>query len=296
MSCAIIVYIVRLLDYEKLAAALLQVNPVYLAGAFVLPAVGILISVARWHTLLRLQGIDIQFGFLLRSIFVGRFFNTFLPSTIGGDAMRMLDLFKAGVSKSAAVSTTLIDRGLGLLALASFGGVAFLTSTILLSLVPQLQPLKPLVLAAVCAVFLAFAFFLKLPQGLSTLLRKILPAKLHGTVSVLETLQRRPLLLLWPIALSFLLQINVILFYYLLSLAFDLQIEMTSFFVVIPAVLFAMMLPVSINGIGIKEGVFIFAFGLFGIPTETIIAYTLLTYVDAIVNGIIGGIVYALRD
>ena len=72
-----------------------------------------MITAFRWRTLIRVQGGDAPIFFLVRSFLVALFFNNFLPSTVGGDVVRMYDSWRLGNTKSDAVTVVLVDRLLG---------------------------------------------------------------------------------------------------------------------------------------------------------------------------------------
>jgi hypothetical protein len=75
----------------------------------------------------------------------------------------------------------------------------------------------------------------------------------------------------------------------------ELPIPLVSFFLIIPLVTLLMMLPVSINAIGIRENAFIFFFATFGIFSPEAVAFAWIAYGLVLVQGVLGGIVYALR-
>jgi uncharacterized protein (TIRG00374 family) len=78
----------------------------WLAVAFSLLALGLVFSAYRWRILVRAQGDDAPLGFLVRSYLVGTFFNNFLPTRFGGDAVRIWD----GSKHSRSTRTTAEDR------------------------------------------------------------------------------------------------------------------------------------------------------------------------------------------
>jgi acetyltransferase-like isoleucine patch superfamily enzyme len=92
-----------------------------------------------------------------------------------------------------------------------------------------------------------------------------------------------------------LLQIAVILHYYLISEALGLQIPFIKFWVIIPIALFVQLIPVSINGIGIRENLFVFFLGLFGASAASAIAFSWIAYGMVLILGLFGGILYVLR-
>src|SRR4029079_8680305 len=95
-------------------------DPRWVLAALALTPLGYFVSVRRWRLLIRSQGGDAPLPFLVRSFLVGVFFNNFLPSTIGGDTVRVLDTARTGVGRAKAVAIVFVDRFVGLLALMLF--------------------------------------------------------------------------------------------------------------------------------------------------------------------------------
>jgi hypothetical protein len=95
--------------------------------------------------------------------------------------------------------------------------------------------------------------------------------------------------------LALLLQVNVILHYYCISYALSLGVPLMYFFLIIPVVTVVLMIPVFINGIGGREAAFILLLGAFGVTSSEAIAFSWISFGMILIQGIAGGIVYALR-
>ena len=120
VSAALIAWILAKTPFSDVAAAFRSADPRWVLAALALVPFGCFASVRRWQSLIRAQGGDAALPFLVRSLLVGVFFNNFLPSTIGGDAIRALDTARAGVGRAKAVAIVFVDRFVGLLALMLF--------------------------------------------------------------------------------------------------------------------------------------------------------------------------------
>lgn len=101
-------------------AVLGQADLSYLLVAFLLYVLSLVIRAFRWLVLIRSLDPRVSFGRLLRLYFVGQFFNTFLPSSFGGDVVRALELTQ-DTNTAAAIGTVLLDRMSGLLVLFAMG-------------------------------------------------------------------------------------------------------------------------------------------------------------------------------
>ena len=280
---------------EVLAAAAGAQLPLLLF-AYALNFVGVLITAVRWRGLLEAHGVNAPMGFLVRSVLVGVFFNNFLPSTVGGDAMRAYDLYRLA-QRSAPMTSVVVDRLLGLIVLTLFALVSLPFASQLTSRTPGLSLLVvgggAGLLIVAWSIFSAGSFGIllrmlsKLPAGLSA------PAgRLFGGFGAYRG---QTAALVRGFGWSFLLQSNVILYYVVIARAFGYDIPVIDFFLMVPLVLYVMMVPITVNGIGLRENVFALFFAAYGIGNSGAVAFAWLAYFGGLLYGILGAAVYALR-
>lgn len=151
-STGLIWWILQGADLDTIWASLKGADFTLVLLAFALFYLGYLIIAQRQRTLLAAQNIHVSIGFLLKSFAIGMFFTNLLPSTIGGDASRMYDVWRVGGSKSKAVSVILIDRFFGMFALVIFGLVAAFASEPMRDAIPGLPIYLALALVAMLSV------------------------------------------------------------------------------------------------------------------------------------------------
>lgn len=97
-------------------------RPLQMAGTAAVFLVCLLLAAIRWGILLRAQGISISMLAVLRLSFIGNFFNIIMPGGVGGDVFKAYYVAKGRDQKAAAVTTVLVDRIIGLVAIS---GLAF---------------------------------------------------------------------------------------------------------------------------------------------------------------------------
>ena len=124
LSVALILWITQDVALDSVFAVITESSGSLLILAFSLFFVGYVIAAFRWRTLIRVQDGDAPIFFLVRSFMVALFFNNFLPSTVGGDVVRMYDSWRLGNSKTDAVTVVLVDRFLGVIVLFCFALLA----------------------------------------------------------------------------------------------------------------------------------------------------------------------------
>ena len=299
VSGTVLFWIIHDLELKQVALVIAEADALLLLLAFLMFFLGYLITAFRWRLLLSAQGVSARIGFLVRSFIVAIFFNNLLPSTIGGDIVRVYDSWRLGNSRSGAASVVIVDRLMGLLALASYALVTVISAWELAGLVPALPAL---VLGATLAVGSLAWFVFFAPRRLYQALEKYhapgtappwrILAKIASAFSVFSG--RRDLLGR-AFGLSLLLQLNVIIHFIIVSRALGIDIPVLAMFTVIPLSIFVTMLPVSINGIGLREGVFVFFFSAYGIGAVEAVAFAWVALGFVILQGIMGGILFATR-
>ncbi len=109
---------------QRIAQALLSVNPFWACAAAAVFFASIFGGAFQWYVLLRLQGIEYRLGACFRSYYSGMFLNNFLPGTVGGDALRVWDVHRSEQDLGKATAATLLDRLLGFSALSLFSLMA----------------------------------------------------------------------------------------------------------------------------------------------------------------------------
>ncbi|UCF29285.1 MAG: flippase-like domain-containing protein, partial [Chloroflexota bacterium] len=124
ISLALIAYLLSQTEFSAIFASLISADPRYLLLAMLTLFLGKLISGYRWQILLLAQDIKIPLKTLIASLFVGQFFNSFLPTTIGGDAIRAYDTAIESEESAKAVTTVFMDRFVGVLALVTLAVLA----------------------------------------------------------------------------------------------------------------------------------------------------------------------------
>jgi len=299
VSTILVMWILYGADLGLILKTMATANKPLLILAFSMFFVGYLLTASRWRLLLKAQAIDTKLGYLVRSFMVAMFFNNFLPSTVGGDAVRVYDSWRLGKSKSRALTVIFVDRLLGLLALILLAFAGSFFAHRLTDRVPGLS--LWIVTAAAAALLLSYLIFF--PPGRisewTKIIRLPLPAALKRILGklgdALELFRGRDDVLWRALLLSFALQINVVLHFYVISLALQFPVPWHAFFLIVPIATVTMMLPISINGIGVREGAFAVLLSAYGIGSTQAVAFAWISYGFILLQGLLGGAVFALR-
>lgn len=286
---ALMIWIVRSADTASVFAAMRSANLWLLALAVGMQILGAAIMAARWSLLLAVRDVRPGFGYLFTATVSAFFFRQFLPSVVGGDAIRSVAAWRAGADPGFAALSLVADRLFGLLALILFLVVASVFMTHVAGDLPGLWAGMGLAMAAVGGglVFLMAPGRIRLPARA--------PARLHRILDAMRVFAGAQRIAPACVGLSILLQINVVTFYWVIGQALGLDVPYAAYYVIVPIAIFIMMAPFSINGIGVREVAFIYLLGVWDVGLEQALAFAWLEFGSILTAGLIGGVVYLLH-
>ena len=298
VSAALIAWVLWRTDLGQVGSALRGANPLLLGAAFLQIPLGVLIGAFRWKWLLAAGGVRASLAYLIGGGCVAAFVRLFLPSTIGGDAVRVYDSWRAGASKSLAVATIGVDRLLGLFALALLACAA-------MALNPRTEAIPGArwlgwAAAGGLLVVVGWIFIVgpAAPGPVKSAWRLVPGAfrrpfdKLFGA---LGTFRGKHGVLASVFGMSVVLQFNVVAFYWLIALALGLELTFLDMLAAAPIAVFVMLIPITINGIGLREGIWIVLLGAYGLGEPAAVALSWIELGLFVAFGLLGGIVYAAR-
>jgi len=300
-------------NFKEAANAFRQpnVNYWFITLSFTMNLVVFYLIVLRWNMLLRTQKIYVSQSFLLTSYLIGCFFNNFLPASIGGDIYRIHDTSKLKNSSAAKAATIiLIDRFTGLLSSIIYLMVAialgFLRNFDFGFMIQKWKISNQLFVVLIIVLFILaviIIFLMLYPDffKLNKFFKKIRflhkwENKFRQIYDTLKEFRKSKLILFTNMVLSFMLQLSFTLIYYFAGLGFGInKLSLITFIFITQISIILTMLPISIGGIGIREGTFIILVGAFGGPRDIATIVSLVVLVILLIPGIVGGIIYAIR-
>lgn len=290
VSGAVLGWIGYTTDLAAVGGVLVSAELGYVALSLAWFGVLLVVQAGRWGLVLQALGSALPFGLRVRSFYIGQFFNQTLPSTIGGDAVRIW-LLRDRLPLREAIHGVLCDR------------LVALFSMLLLSLagLPWLAGLDPdgraviSVSAAFGAGFVAMlmvAHVDRLPGALSRL-KWLAPAR------SLSVDLRRVLMNAHPgpaiVLISILVHANAAVIVWWLALGLHAEVTLWQCLILVPPIMVVSAIPISVAGWGVREGAMVAAFSLTGMPAETAFATSLLFGLTLVAVGLPGGIVWLLE-
>lgn len=299
LGLALLALLVHFVDVEQTLRILGGTDPAPLAGAVALAAVAFLVSVERWRLLLAGQGISLPLRTLSGILLVGMFFNTFLPGgTLGADVIRVHEVGRRSAQFVASASSVLVDRLVGLFALLSLGCAGALLGWGTL-VTPAIALVTVALWAACLALLTALASSRVLAAGVRALSAVGLGGRRRGRVEEASVALRRYLedpAALWKLlALSLVYHLIRIGYFFAIAVALGMGASFLQIAVIVPIVGVLQQAPFTVSGLGVREGAFVYFFGLLGVPAAVALAFSILERLLSLLHSLAGGLVYVLR-
>lgn len=253
-----------------------------------------LVFTYKWHVLLLVKELVIPFRSLLVITLIGKFWGLFLPSSVGVDIVRSYYLYRRTSSGVISASSVLIDKVMSLWALLLMGifGLLFYGSAV--------QGVE--IGVYLCSVLLVTGVLLYVFQReqIVTWWERYLPQLIGARLSDMILKVYRSFLeyqqytatLWYSLALSFGLQLVRVLGVYMMALALHIDIPAIYYFVLIPISMILIMLPISIGGFGLREGIFVALFAVAGMSTTDAFALGFALSITDLFVSLLGGVVY----
>lgn len=293
VSAAIMYFLLRNMDLKAFWATFSSVQPMAVVFVALLLIFNQSVSSYRWSVILK-KDMDVSYLRLLSIYFVGMFFNNFLPTMVGGDVVKGYYLYKHSRKGDIALASIFMDRYSGFTALmvitslALIPGYALIKGTPLpgffalliggfavMSLVIWVGPLHSWAMRLASKVH-----FYGINKKIDTFYRVLMSYKRHGGI------------LVKAFVCSVIVQCGVMIGYYVLGRGLGLDIPLAYYFLFIPLTTAISMLPISLSGLGIREGAFVFLFAMAGATKEQALTLSLMWFAVGVLVSIIGGIEY----
>ena len=256
VTLALIYWLIARVDVETVRHTLAQSNLAYILLSFFTLSAVFSVGCIRWWVLIGHLGLSIPFRQVLPSYYLGVFFNNFLPTGVGGDVVRTVHLNLRGHSAKSLISSALADRFIGLVVMLLMGAISILLSPELRVEEDQKVYLIALIALGVLSGALLFWFSDRLPM--ESLSRRYQHTRIRKAILDIIRLCLTYRTAVKPVFAAMLLSIVVqslaILTYYLLANSIGIELSLVTFFAFVSIVQLATSLPISIGGLGIREG------------------------------------------
>lgn len=291
VSISLIAFLLSNVGWGEIMTNVANLSPTLVALGFLIVLVQFPISSAKWQRALRQHEVHFGFWYLQKVGCIAYFLNNFLPSGIGGDAYRVFKTLPTEGRKSRGLSATLLDRIVGLSCLLVLGyiGAALLWRSRDIELLNLLVPI-----ATVCIGISVPLFYVGLKIGLIKKLDALpkIGAKLGPLTDNLRLIAR-PGMNLWIfVSLCLLFQVSAVVLLQVLFQAASYPVSLAHCAVIAAVGGIAIVLPISIAGIGVYEGALVGAAVAVGLDAEPAIVASITLRLLTVPASVICGMVF----
>lgn len=287
VSILLVIYFASSVDIGRISWPIPTLGWLYIVLTVMLVNLDRILMAYKWNILLQVKGIALSFGEVVRSYYIGTFWGIFLPSSVGGDVVRAYRVSRQTNNTKEIVSSVIIERLLGMISMFLMG---ILSAGLFVMLV---RPGNWMIVASLLVSFFLFMGLVFLSFNTRSVKwfdqqfrfhKKGWIGKLAEIYSAYQAYQnhRRPMLrfLLW----SLLEQCVPIVCVFFVSQALNLNIPFWSFIIFVPVIIGISKLPVSIDGFGVREGLFVYFFFFVGVTGSSAFLLGFIAHIVAMVS------------
>jgi uncharacterized protein (TIRG00374 family) len=288
-------------DVDQLWNTLKDAKVGFLLAALGAIFAGLGVSAFRWKAYLDALEIPLKYGTLFRLYFVGTFFNAFLPTGIGGDAYKAVRLGKdTDGSYAPAFASVFLDRFAGVVGMAAIG---LASSAYLLAsgkadargqqVIPLIALLLSLAIIGAAAILLAGGERL---LGKGRLIKhEGIGGRVRRAMRSIHEAARHPEAAGRGYLLGVVFQALVFTYHLMIGRALGITfVPLFAFASIVVISSLATMIPLTVGGLGFREGAYIWALGRYGVGHDQALAYALLVLAMLLLSSLAGGVVYVL--
>ena len=270
VSAGVLALVLTRIDFYQVWVQFQYLSPSFIIFALLFYTGCQLLSCWRWQVVLWSSGHSAPMSSLLSSYFAGMFLNIFLPGALGGDVYRVYRVAQSTKDSEVALVSVFLER---------FTGLAALSGLAVIGLAPAFKLIGRwdiLLLFAACVGSLVGAVLLIVSPKLLICLEPWLIKFRLSTVAarfakiqiLLRTFAQHRKALILSMGLSLLLQLAIVYYHYLVAQQLKIPISYLELLVFIPIIVVVTLLPISLGGIGLKEGLWVYLFSRIGLSVE----------------------------
>jgi uncharacterized protein (TIRG00374 family) len=283
VGIAIVTLLVWRYDARSILRLITRERPSYFAAAIGVYLSTLVLSAYRWRLLAAILRLDAPFTDFLAYRFIATFANTLIPGVAGGDALRAIYLGRRTSRLGEAVTSVLADRIVGLIGLfwLAAGAAILLKERGLPSVLTTVPILTGLI---ALALFVASPLIIRFAQ--------LMPSRLGRYAGFIVTYLEHRSALLAALALSVIVQSVLAVCQYLLAFGIGIDAPLILFLLFVPIAGVFASLPLTINGLGVREGAYLLLFGIAGVDRTNAIALGLLWFACTTIGALPGALAF----
>jgi uncharacterized protein (TIRG00374 family) len=265
----------------------------FLAAGLAMTFVGFVLSAWRWQRVLAVFDVHVTLRTLLSHYLAGQFVGNVLPSTIGGDVLRVSRAARSTGTADVAFASVVIERLSGFIVLPALTLLGFAIEPSLLDVSHSWIAL--LIAAASIVAFCLILVLAAHPRLAGRFAERENWMRFVGAVHVgIDRIRREPRQALAVLAAAFAYQVSVVLAVWCAIHALGVSVPNGAVLAYVPAVASGQVMPISLSGLGIREGLLVLLLHPLGVPTGRAIGVGLLWYGMMLVVSLLGAPAFAV--
>lgn len=234
----------------------------------------------KWSILLAARGIPFSFPELVKSYFIGTTWGSILPGTVGGDIVRTYQISKQGTAGTDVVSSVIVERALGTVASLLMVAMCMLSAVMVMHVFPWWVAVVTL-LGGCAFVGLAWRVLgqIRTTDKTAAPPRSRWVTRLTSIYDACLGYRKHPGVLVRFVAWSFIEQCVPVVCVYLTALALDIPASFLSLATFTPLVVMVAKVPVSLDGFGVREGLYVHLLALVGVSSSGAFTLGLIAHI-----------------
>lgn len=296
LSAGVLTWLILRTNMGHVGSILLGADPWMTSLAFAAYLLSVGAVAYRWRLLLIAQGIAMSFPRAIKLYFIGNFFSNFLPTSVGGDAVRAMSARSDTGSKIDALASVFVERFVGLFAIVTLALVGFLLIALHLEHT-YIVPITLILFVAMLATFLILfnRWWVDRFKGWFHHLKVFhLGERATRLHEILYRYGGNRTALGLNFLISILFQGLIVLMNIFATEALHIAVDPVYFIVIVPAIGIISMFPFSINALGFREGGYVFLFDRIGHPAPEALALSLTLYGITVLSSLPGALFFSL--
>jgi len=284
------------IQFQDVILAIKKANPIYFSIAVILFAFNYFLGMFRWNILLKAAGVIVPFSRVVVSYLMGLAVNLFIPSTLGGDLARSVDLSAySSNSKAKLLATVMLDRISGYIAVVTVALVSLFLGYKYVD--------KPILISFTIIILILLAIILVLFNRRIAKLVQVVFGRFGSVKSALVNFdesinlflrEAKKRALIFTLLVALVIQIISVLIGYFIAESLGFHIDIIYFFIILPIINAISMIPLTMLGLGSRDISSVYFFGRVGYPATYAETMSLIVFFLFVLTGVIGAVVYTL--
>lgn len=286
-SLSILGFLITRIDLDLFLTTLKKFSPGFYLLAVILLFLQQYTFGIGWRIALESKGYGFRSIQIFKAILTSSFLGIIFPSTFAGDIILTFNIGRAIPQRHHAPSALLYIRMLNMLFL-------LVISVIFLNTVPQLIIFRYILIWILFCILLSYLIIFCWLKYFSWMEKHYVTNFIYKTFSSFTEFSRKLITIVKIVPIILITTLARIFLDYLLALSLGIELPLNCFFAMVPIVIILSTIPISIAGLGIREGIYVYLFGLIGMPKTLGFSISILVFSLSICSALTGGIIYLI--